>query len=176
MQGPNGQQDYTYSNPFAERNQSAQLGGRQIMMRDGGFKYRSDFSSVVPGLKTTAADFFDNWMVTLNTNFDVPDAINPLAWLPFKNRLQLFADLGTSASPWQAGSTHPKFLYSIGIHLPLLKVVHLYYPLIQSKAFKEPNSVNDPFRPGGPRWWQQRLTFSIQIEDLIPKIEGIRLL
>lgn len=176
MQGPNGQQDYTYSNPFAERNQSAQLGGRQIMMRDGGFKYRSDFSSVVPGLKTTAADFFDNWMVTLNTNFDVPDAIYPLAWLPFKNRLQLFADLGTSASPWQAGSTHPKFLYSIGIHLPLLKVVHLYYPLIQSKAFKEPNSVNDPFRPGGPRWWQQRLTFSIQIEDLIPKIEGIRLL
>lgn len=175
MHGPNGQQDYTYSNAFMERNQSVQIGGRQIMMRDGGFKYRSDFSSVVPGLSTTGADFFDDWMLTLNTYFDIPDKINPLTMLPFKTRLQLFADVGTSASPWKEGSTQPRFLYSIGFHLPVFKFLHLYYPVIQSSAFKEPNSVNDPYREGGPKWWQEKLTFSINFEDLKPQPGGFKL-
>ncbi|MCU0395436.1 MAG: M1 family metallopeptidase, partial [Chitinophagaceae bacterium] len=175
MYGPNGQQDYTYSNAFAERNQSTQLAGRQIMIRDGGFKYRSDYSSVIPGLSNTGADFFDNWMVTLNTYFDLPDKINPLTILPFKTRLQVFADVGTSASPWRSGSNQPRFLYSIGLHLPVFKAIHLYYPLIQSEAFREPNSVNDPFREGGPKWWQEKLTFSIHFEDLKPKPGGFQI-
>ncbi len=176
MHAPNGTQDYTYSNPFAERNQSTQLAGRQIAMRDGGFKYRSDFSSVVPGLKATGVDYFDNWMLSLNTDFDIPNKINPLAILPFDNALKIFADVGTSASPWQAGSTQPKFIYSIGIHLPILKVLHLYYPILHSKAFDEPNSVNDPFREGGPKWWQKRLTFSLSFDQLKPKANGLSIL
>jgi hypothetical protein len=176
MHAPNGTKDYTYSNPFAERNQSTQLAGRQIAMRDGGFKYRSDFSSVVPGLKATGVDYFDNWMLSLNTDFDIPNKINPLAILPFDNALKIFADVGTSASPWQAGSTQPKFIYSIGIHLPILKVLHLYYPILHSKAFDEPNSVNDPFREGGPKWWQKRLTFSLSFDQLKPKANGLSIL
>jgi len=176
MYAPNGTQDYTYSNPFVERNQSTELAGRQIAMRDGGFKYRSDYSAVVPGLKPTGVDYFDNWMVTLNTDFDIPDKINPLSLLPFENSLKIFADVGTSASPWQTGSDQAKFLYSIGIHLPIMKVVHLYYPIFQSKAFKEPNSVNDPFREGGPTWWQQRLTFSLSLDQLKPKSGGLSIL
>ena len=175
MHAPNGRQDYTYSNPFVNRNQSPELAGRQILMRDGGFKYRSDYSSVVPGLKPTGIDYFDNWLMALNLSADVPDAINPLAILPVNLPLKVFADVGTSASPWQPGSTQQRFLYSVGLHLPLFKVVHIYYPLFQSKVFAEPNSVNDPFRPGGPKWWQRRLTFSIELDKLAPKIADQRL-
>ncbi len=175
MQGPNGWQDYTYSDPFMERNQATSLPGRQIMMRDGGFKYRSDYSSVVPGLKTTGVDYFDNWLLAINTQIDIPDKINPLSILPFDAPLRVFADVGTSASPWQSGSVQAKFLYSIGFHLPILKVLHVYYPIIQSKEFKEPNSVNDPFKAGGPSWWQKYLTFSLDIQSLKPKVEGIQI-
>jgi hypothetical protein len=175
LHAPNGEQDYTYSNPFAERNQSAELAGRQIAMRDGGFKYRSDFSSVVPGLKTSGSDYFDNWLAALNLNVDIPDKLNPLSLLPFSAPLKIFADVGTSASPWQPNATHPRFLYSIGIHLPIAKVLHVYYPIIQSSAFKEPNSVNDPFNADGPNWWQKYLTFSLEIQALVPRPLGLRL-
>jgi hypothetical protein len=135
-------------------------------MRDGGFKYRSDYSSVVPGLKTNGADYFDNWIATLNATVDIPDKLNPLAFLPFAVNWKIFADVGTSASPWKAGSNAPRFLYSIGLQLPVLRYLQFYYPLIHSDAFNEPNSVNDPFRQGGPLWWQKRLTFSIDLESL----------
>jgi hypothetical protein len=174
--GPNGVDDYTYSTPFMDRNQSTQFNGRQIMERDGFFKYRSDFSSVRPGLSTEGLDFFDNWMATLNFSFDVPDKINPLSLLPFDVPLKIFADIGTSSSPWRSESEQEKFLYSIGIHLPLLKVMHIYLPLIDSKAFEEPNSVNDPNRPGGALWWQKKLTFAFDLQALKPRILNTPLL
>jgi hypothetical protein len=165
MYGPNGMQDYTYSNPFAERNQSTGLFGRQIGIRDGGFKYRSDYSAIQPGLNTSGIDFFDNWIAAANFTTDIPAKINPLSILPFKVPLKVFADVGTSASPWRAGSNSSKFLYSMGLQLTIFKIITVYYPLLQSNAFKEPNSVNDPFKSSGPNWWQKRLTFSI---DLAP--------
>jgi hypothetical protein len=173
MYGPNGLQDYTYSNAFAERNQSTSLFGRQIMIRDGGFKYRSDYSVVQPGLKTNGIDFFDNWISAANFTIDIPRKLNPLSVLPFKVPLKIFADVGTSASPWEAGSELPKFLYSIGLELPLFKVLTVYYPLVQSNAFKEPNSVNDPTREGGPSWWQKRLTFSVDLKPLKKLVEPL---
>lgn len=176
MHAPNGAQDYTYSSPFMDRNQSVGVAGRQISMRDGGFKYRSDFSAVVPGLKTNGVDYFDNWLIALNADIDIPNKFNPLSVLPFPTSFKIFADVGTSASPWMAGSTQQKFLYSIGVHLPLLNAIHVYYPVLQSAAFKEPNSVNDPFKAGGPSWWQKRLTFSIDIQALSPKVSGIKFL
>ena len=172
MYAPNGQQDYTYSNAFADRNQSTTLWGRQIALRDGSFKYRSDYSSVQPGLKTNGIDYFDNWLATLNFDVDVPSAWNPLSVLPFDLPLKLFVDVGTSASPWQSGSNQNKFLYSAGLHLPLLKFIHVYYPLVQSKAFDEPNSVNNP---NGPNWWQKRLTFNVDINNIKPKLGGMYL-
>ena len=142
-------------------------------MRDGGFKYRSDYSSVVPGLRTNALDYFDNWMITLNSYIDIPNRFNPLGFLPIDIPLQLFADAGTSSSAWKAGNKDARFLYSVGLHLPLFKFIHVYYPVVHSKAFNEPNSVNDPFKPGGPSWWQRRLTFSIDAAALKNRLRAL---
>ena len=138
--------------------------GRQIMIRDGGFKYRSDYSAVQPGLKTNEIDFFDNWMASANIEIDIPNKLNPLSLIGIPAKV--FADIGTSASPWTANSDQSKFLYSLGLQVSLFRVLHVYYPLIQSDEFKEPNSVNDPNKAGGPNWWQKRLTFSIDINQL----------
>lgn len=176
MYAPNGQQDYTYSSPFYERSQNTNLAGRQIMLRDGAFKYRSDYSSVQPGLKTNGIDYFDNWLASANFVVDVPSKWNPLMLLPIKIPVKLFTDIGTSASPWQTGSKQNKFLYSAGLQVTLLKAINIYYPLLQSKAFDEPNSVNDPNRVGGPNWWQKRLTFSVDMQLLkTSKLSGMPL-
>ncbi len=42
MTGPNGYEDYTYSDYFLGRNKFDKLPSQQIMMRDGGFKIRTD--------------------------------------------------------------------------------------------------------------------------------------
>lgn len=173
MYGANGQQDYTYSQPFAERNQSPNFSGREIMIRDGGFKYRSDYSSVKPGLNPSGLDFFDNWLAAVNFTIDIPDKINPLAALPFEVPLKFFADIGTSSSPWRSNSKQQRFLYSVGIQLPVLRFIHFYYPIFQSKVFEEPNSVNAPNRTGGALWWQKRLTFSLDMQVLKPKWAGV---
>lgn len=174
MYGANGLADYTYSQPFMERGQSADIGGRQIYLRDGAFKYRTDFSAVRPGLSSQGLDFFDNWLAALNLVADVPDKYNPLSLLPVKIPLRLFADFGTSASPWRKQSTHQRFLYSAGLQFTVAKALHIFVPLVQSSVFKEPNSVNDPNRPGGARWWQRTITFTIDAAQLKPSIAGIR--
>ncbi len=176
MYAPNGTLDYTYSQPFAERNQSAEIFGRQIGIRDGGFKYRSDFSSVRPGLSNQGLDFFDNWLASVNLEFDIPDKYNPLSILPFEVPLKIYADVGTSASPWRTESEHSRFLYSIGLHLPVAKALKIYFPVFQSTDFKEPNSVNDPNRPGGASLWQRRLTFTLDLNALKPQILGVPLI
>ena len=176
MYAPNGRQDYTYSQPFAERNQSPETAGRQISIRDGGFKYRSDFSSVRPGLSNQGLDFFDNWLAAVNLEFDIPDAYNPLSILPFNVPLKVFADVGTSASPWRPSSENSRFLYSIGLHLPVAKALKIYFPLLQSNDFKEPNNVNDPNRPGGASLWQRRLSFTLDLNAIKPQVLGVPLI
>ena len=162
MYGPNGDDDYTYSNPFIDRNQSTAMPGRQVMMRDGNFKYRSDYSSIKPGRS-------DNWMATLNFTFDIPGKVNPLAILPFKIPLKVFADIGTHSGAWIENSNEPRLLYSIGLQLPLFKYINLYYVLIDSKQFNEPNSLN------GTKWWQKNFTFSVDVQHIKPKLAGLPL-
>ncbi|MEO7311029.1 MAG: M1 family metallopeptidase [Chitinophagaceae bacterium] len=162
MYGANGDDDYTYSNPFIERNQSTELKGKQIMIRDGGFKYRSDYSSERPGRT-------DNWLGALNFAFDVPNNINPLAVLPIDMPLKVFTDIGTYAEAWAENNPDPKFLYSIGLQLPVFKIVNIYWVIIQSKQFKAPNELN------GVKWWQKNVTFSIDIQNLKPLYKGISL-
>jgi len=162
MYGANGDDDYTYSNPFIERNQSTEINGKQIMIRDGGFKYRSDYSSQRPGRT-------DNWMAALNLAFDVPENLNPLALLPADLPLKVFTDIGTNAEAWEENNPDPKFLYSLGLQLPLLKFINIYWVIIQSKQFKEPNELN------GAKWWQKSLTFSIDIQNIKPVVGGVKL-
>ena len=162
MYGANGEDDYTYSNPFIERNQNTDIIGKQIMIRDGGFKYRSDFSSVRPGRT-------DNWLAALNLAFDVPNGINPLNVLPIDLPLKIFTDIGTYAEAWEENNPDPRFLYSMGLQLPLLKFINIYWVIIQSKQFKEPNELN------GVKWWQKNLTFSIDIQNIKPELAGIKL-
>ncbi len=162
MYGANGDDDYTYSNPFIERNQSTELKGKQIMIRDGGFKYRSDFSSERPGRT-------DNWLAALNLAFDIPNSINPLSVLPLHLPLKWFADIGTYAEAWDENNPNPKFLYSMGLQLPILKCINIYWAIIQSKQFKAPNELN------GTKWWQKNVTFSIDLQNVKPEIAGINL-
>ncbi len=157
-----GTQDYTYSNPFIERNQNTNLASRQIMIRDGGFKYRTDFSGASLGRS-------DDWLAALNFSFDIPHSINPLSILPIDVPLKVFADVGTYAEAWQEGNQDNRFLYSIGLQLPIFHFVNVYAVVLQSKAFKEPNDVN------GTKWWQKRLTFSVDIQNIRPKVNGVEL-
>lgn len=162
LYGPNGDDDYTYSNPFIERNQNTSFDSKQIMIRDGGFKYRSDFSSNQPGRT-------DNWMAALNLTFDVPSKLNPLTILPFNIPLKVFTDIGTYAEAWKKNNSDPRFLYSMGLQVSLLKYFNIYWILLQSKQFKEPNELN------GTKWWQKSVTFSIDVQNIKPMIEGINL-
>ncbi|MBK7882638.1 MAG: M1 family metallopeptidase [Chitinophagaceae bacterium] len=65
MTGPNGNEDYTYSNYFMGRNEFDNFYAQQIMMRDGAFKVRTDFLNSKIG-KT------DNWLSAINFTTDIP--------------------------------------------------------------------------------------------------------
>ena len=162
MYGANGDDDYTYSNPFIERNQNTNLPGKQIMIRDGGFKYRSDFSSERPGRT-------DDWLAATNLTFEVPNKINPLSVLPVSLPLKVFADIGTYAEGWEENNPNSKFLYSIGLQLNVLKCINVYWTIIQSNQFKAPNELN------GMKWWQKNVTFSVDFQNLKPILGGVKL-
>ena len=77
MTGPKGNEDYTYSNYFIGRSEFQKFSSQQIMIRDGGFKVRTDYLSNKIGKS-------DDWLVAANFTTTIPNAINPLAILPFK--------------------------------------------------------------------------------------------
>lgn len=131
MTGPDGYEDYTYSNYFIGRNEFEGLGSQQIMIRDGGFKVRTDLLSSKVG-KT------DDWLAALNLNSDIPKAINPLQVLPFETDLKAFLDIGTYSEAWDKEATTGKFLYDAGLQLSLLKgIVNIYVPLLYSKVYSD---------------------------------------
>jgi hypothetical protein len=88
MTGPKGYEDYTYSNYFVGRTEFDGLWNQQIMIRDGGFKIRTDLLSNKIG-KT------DDWLASLNLNTTIPSQVNPLELLPIKIPLKIFVDIGT---------------------------------------------------------------------------------
>jgi hypothetical protein len=94
MTGANGNEDYTYSNYFAGRNEFQGFRSQQIMIRDGGFKVRSDLLADKIG-KT------DDWLAAANLNTDFPKQFNPLQALPFKIPLKIFLDIGTYSEAWK---------------------------------------------------------------------------
>lgn len=131
MSGPNGEEDYTYSNYFVGRNKFEGLASQQLMIRDGGFKVRTDLLANKVG-KT------GNWLVAANFNSTVPDNINLLSVLPVKIPLRLFADIGTYAEAWDREADTDRFLFDAGLHIPLFnEAINLYFPIVYSSPFQD---------------------------------------
>jgi hypothetical protein len=130
MTGANGYEDYTYSDYFIGRNKFEGFASQQIMVRDGGFKVRTDLLADKVGRT-------DDWLVAANFSTTIPDNINPLNLLPFKIPLKLFFDIGTFAEVWKPEAETDRFLFDMGLHIPLFKeTINIYIPLIYSEVYK----------------------------------------
>ena len=131
MTGPNGYEDYTYSDYFVGRNNFEGLASQQIMLRDGGFKIRTDLLADKVGKS-------DDWLIAANFGSSIPDRINPLSLLPIKIPLKIFADIGTYAEAWKPGAGSDRFLFDAGLHIPLFKeTINIYIPLVYSRVYKD---------------------------------------
>ena len=101
------------------------------MVRDGAFKVRTD-------LLADKVAKTDDWLIAANFSTTIPSSINPLELLPIKIPLKFFVDIGTYAEAWKQGSDADRFLYDLGLHIPLLKeTVNIYIPLLYSKVYKD---------------------------------------
>lgn len=164
MTGPKGYEDYTYSNYFIGRNEFDKFPNQQIMIRDGGFKVRTDFLSDKIG-KT------DDWLAAANFSTTIPNAINPFAVLPFKLPLKVFVDIGTYADAWKKNAATGRFIYDAGLQLSLFNnIVNIYVPLLYSKVYK------DYFKSTIPeKRFLKSIAFSIDLQNinlkkLVPQI------
>jgi hypothetical protein len=129
MTGPNGYEDYTYSDYFFGRNEFDNFYSRQIMIRDGAFKVRTDLLADKVG-KT------DDWLMALNLDASLPRKLNPLSALPFDIPVHVFLDIGTYAGPWKRGAEGDRFLFNCGLHLPVAKgVVDFYFPIFYNGVY-----------------------------------------
>lgn len=155
LTGANGYEDYTYSNYFFGRNRFDGWMSQQIMLRDGGFKVRTDLYSAKIG-KT------DDWLAALNFSSTLPDRFNPLLVLPVKIPIRLFADLGTFAEAWTGEQNQNRFLFDAGIQLSFLRnLVNIYLPIVNSKVFRDYNQSTL-----GKNRWLKTISFSIDIQQL----------
>ncbi|MFL5741118.1 MAG: M1 family metallopeptidase [Flavisolibacter sp.] len=160
MTGPKGYEDYTYSDYFAGRNEFEGLASQQIMIRDGGFKVRTDLLADKIG-KT------DNWLTAINLNTSVPSGINPLSVLPVKLPLYLFLDIGTYAEAWDRKSNNDRFLFDAGFQISLFSnVLNIYFPVLYNKVY------SDYFKSVIPNnRFFKTMSFSIQLYG--PKIKKV---
>lgn len=155
MTGPNGYEDYTYSNYFAGRNEFQGWSSQQIMIRDGGFKVRSDLLANKIG-KT------DDWLAAANFTTDFPKQFNPLQALPLKIPLKVFLDAGTYAEAWKQNAPTGKFIYDAGFQLSFVKgLVNIYVPVLYSKVY------DDYFKSTIPKnkRFLENISFSIDIQN-----------
>lgn len=154
MTGANGYEDYSYSNYFVGRNEFQGTSSQQIMIRDGGFKVRSDLLSNKIG-KT------DDWLTALNLTSDFPKIINPLQVLPVQIPLKVFLDVGTYTEAWQNNPSTGKFIYDAGLQISLYKnLVNIYFPLLYSKIYSNYFKSTIPEN----RFWKT-ISFSIDIQN-----------
>ncbi len=155
MSGPKGYEDYTYSNYFVGRNEFEGFSNQQIMMRDGGFKVRTDLLSDKVG-KT------DDWLAAVNFTTSIPNAINPLAVLPFKLPIRAFVDIGTYSGAWKKNAATGRFIYDAGLQLSLFNnIVNIYVPLFYSKVYR------DYFKSTIPeKRFLKNIAFSIDLQHI----------
>jgi hypothetical protein len=155
MTGPNGYEDYTYSDYFLGRNKFDKLPSQQIMMRDGGFKIKTDLYADKVG-KT------DDWLAAINLSTTIPPSINPLSILPVKIPLKVFFDLGTYADAWDKDAGLDHFIYDAGLQLSLFaNTVNIYVPIIYSSIYTD--YIQSVLEEKG-RFWKT-ISFSIDISN-----------
>jgi hypothetical protein len=155
MTGPNGYEDYTYSDYFIGRNKFDKLPSQQIMMRDGGFKIKTDLYADKVG-KT------DDWLAAINLSTTIPSGINPLSILPVKIPLKVFFDLGTYADAWDKDEDLDHFIFDAGLQLSLFaNTVNIYVPIIYSSIYKD--YIQSVLEEKG-RFWKT-ISFSIDISN-----------
>lgn len=152
LSGPNGYEDYTYSDYFIGRNRFEGLSSQQLMIRDGAFKVRTDLLASKVG-KT------DNWLAAANLVSTVPDNLNPLSVLPFHIPLRVFADIGTYAEAWDRNNNADRFLVDAGLQFSLLhETVNIYVPLLYSKVYRDYFKSTIPSN----RFWKT-ISFSLHL-------------
>ncbi|HEX2629286.1 MAG TPA: hypothetical protein VHM26_09745, partial [Chitinophagaceae bacterium] len=156
MTGPNGYEDYTYSDYFIGRNKFEGLLSQQLMVRDGGFKVRTELLADKVGRT-------DDWLASVNFTTTVPSGINPLSMLPVKIPLRIFLDIGTRAEAWKQDAEEDRFIYDAGLQVSLFKeTVNIYFPLLYSRVFKD--YIQSTIEKKG-RFWKT-VSFSINISQL----------
>lgn len=154
MTGPNGNEDYTYSDYFVGRNEFEGTASQQIMMRDGGFKVRTDLLADKVGRT-------DDWLIAANFSTSVPRAINPLSLLPVKIPLKVFLDIGTNADAWKRNANTDRFLYDLGLQIPLFQeTVNIYIPVLYNKVYRDYYRSTIPDK----RFWRT-ISFTIDISN-----------
>ncbi len=131
MTGPNGYEDYTYSDYFVGRNKFEGFTSQQIMVRDGAFKVRTDLLADKVGRT-------DDWLIAANFSTSIPSGLNPLSVLPIKIPLKIFVDIGTHAEAWEPDADMDRFLFDAGLQLSFFKeTVNFYLPILYSNVFKD---------------------------------------
>nr|WP_294903746.1 M1 family metallopeptidase [uncultured Lacibacter sp.] len=155
LSGAKGYEDYTYSNYFIGRNEFEGFASQQMMMRDGGFKVRTDLLSNKIG-KT------DDWLMAINLSSDIPDQINILNILPFRVPLKVYIDLGTYADAWKTNAEGSKVLFNAGLQLSLFKnSINIYAPLFYSKPYKDYFISTIP-----EKRFLKNISFTIDVQNL----------
>ena len=159
LTGPNGYEDYTYSDYFIGRNEFEGFASQQIMMRDGAFKVRTDLLASKVGRT-------DDWLAALNLSSTIPDGLNPLSMLPFKIPLKVFADIGTYAETWEPEAESDRFLFDAGLQVSLFfNRVNIYLPLVYSDVYKD--YIQSTIEKRGRLW--KKISFSIDIANFHPR-------
>ena len=150
MTGPNGYEDYTYSDYFIGRNKFEGMASQQLMVGDGGFKVRTD-------LLADKVAKTDDWLIAANFNTTIPSAL-----LPVKIPLKVFLDIGTYAEAWKNKTENDRFLFDAGLQISLLReTINIYLPLIYSPVYKD--YIQSIIEKKGRIW--KKISFSIDISN-----------
>ncbi len=130
LKGPNGYQDYTYSNYFIGRSEFDGKLSQQIIQRDGFFKVETDLQQSNSGIT-------DNWLIAANFDADFPEFLNPFKILPFKLPVKAFFDIGTFGSAKKYQNSDVQIRYDAGLQVSVLhSCINVYVPLLYSKVYR----------------------------------------
>lgn len=151
----NGYTDYKYDYLYVGRNQVNGLGGRQVQLSEGGFKYA--FNPAFAGSGDVGHS--NNYLFALNLEADLPKRL-PLG-LPLKPYFDIgYADLGFVA---EGGPKPENLFWSGGFMLSFLKgAMNIYFPAINS------DNINARYVESSGGNYLRRITWSVKMNGWEP--------